>query len=85
MNLQRVQEQLREGTIELEFSLHALAEARKDGLTAEDLIEAAMAGEVVEDYGERVLLLTFATDYKIAFHIVLEYASGEPIATVVTA
>lgn len=85
MDLRRVQEQLREGSIELDFSLHALVEARKDGLTVEDLIEAAMTGELIEDYGERLLLLSFATDYKIAFHIVLEYASGERTATVVTA
>lgn len=85
MDLRRVQEQLREGEIELEFSMHALVEARKDGLTAEDLIEAAMSGEAIEDYGERVLLLAFATDHKIAFHVVLEYAPGEAMATVVTA
>lgn len=81
MNIQDVRQLLREGKIELEFSLpHALVEARKDGLTEEDLTQAAMAGEVVEDYGERILLLGFVTDYNIPFHIVLEYAPGDPVA-----
>jgi len=86
MDLQRVRELLRTEQIELELSLpHAVVEARKDGLTTEDLSEAVMSGEVVEDYGERVLLLSFAPDYHIPFHIVLEYVPGDTVATVVTA
>ncbi|MCI0485493.1 MAG: DUF4258 domain-containing protein [Blastocatellia bacterium] len=86
MKIQYVRELLREEEIELEFSLpHALVEARKDVLTEEDLTQAAMAGEVVEDYGERILLLGFVADYNIPFHIVLEYVAGDPVATIVTA
>ena len=86
MNLQRVRSLLERGEIELWFSLpHALTEARKDGLTTDDLEAAVMAGKVVEDYGERVLLLHFVTNYRIAFHVVLEYAPGDDVATVVTA
>lgn len=81
MDIHRVRELLNEGTIELEFSLpHALVEAKKDGLT-----EAVLMGEVVEDYGERALLLKFTTDYQIPFHVVLGYVLGDPVATVVTA
>ncbi len=50
-----------------------------------DLERAVMAGKLVEDYGERALLLDFASKYKIPFHIVVEYAAGDPILTVVTA
>lgn len=64
---------------------HALVEAKKDGLTVADLEGAVMAGELVEDYGERALLLDFATRYKIPFHIVIEYAPGDSMLTVVTA
>ncbi len=86
MNLQRVRDSLRRREIELDLSLpHALTEARKDGLTIEDLEAAVMAGELVEDYGERVLLFHSVADYQIPFHVVLEYAPGDDVATVVTA
>jgi hypothetical protein len=86
MDLQQVRELLRTEQIELELSLpHAVTEARKDGLTTEDLSAAVMSGEVVEDYGERLLLLGFAPDYHIPFHVVLEYFPGDPVVTVVTA
>ena len=58
MNIRQVRKLLAEQTIELEFSLrHALVEAKKDGLMAEDLTAAVLNGEVVEDYGERMPLL----------------------------
>ncbi len=86
MNLWQVRQLLKSGKISLELSLpHALVEAKKDGLTTDDLAKAAMVGEVVEDYGERILLLHSATDYQTPFHIVLEYVPGDPVATVVTA
>ena len=74
------------GQIELELSLpHAVTEARKDGLTTEDLSEAVMRGEIVEDYGERILLLSFAPDYRTPFHVVLEFVPGDAVATVMAA
>ncbi len=86
MDLQRVRQGLQTGQIELELSLpHAVTEARKDGLTTEDLSEAVMRGAVVEDYGERILLLGFASDCRIPFHVVLEFVPGDAVATVVTA
>ncbi len=86
MNPQHVRELIRRGESELDLSLpHALTEARKDGLTTTDLEAAVMNGEVVEDYGERILLLHAATEYRIPFHIVLEFVPGDEWATVVTA
>lgn len=89
MDIETIRQLLSDQTIELEFSLpHALVEAKKDGLSLADLETAVMAGEVIEDYGERALLLhfaDFATKYKIPFHIVVEYAPGDPMLTVVTA
>ena len=83
MDLQRVRQLLRTGQLELELSLpHAVTEARKDGLTTADLSEAVMSGVVVEDYGERILLLSFAPDYHIPFHVVLEFVPGDAVATV---
>lgn len=86
MNLQQVRDWLNQGRIELDLSLpHALTEARKDGLTTADLEAAVTNGEVVEDYGERVLLLHTVPEYRIPFHIVLEFVPGDEFATVVTA
>jgi len=77
---------VKQGEIELDLSLlHALTEARKDGLTTDDLEAAVMLGEVIEDYGERVLLLHSVPDYQIPFHIVLEFLAGDDRATVITA
>jgi hypothetical protein len=86
VDIKRVRQLLSDHSIDIEFSLpHALVEAKKDGLTVADLERAVMAGELVEDYGERALLLDFASEYEIPFHIVVEYATGDPILTVVTA
>jgi hypothetical protein len=86
VDLQQVRNLLKRGEIELDLSLpHALTEARKDGLTTDDLEAAVMAGEMVEDYGDRVLLLHSLPEYQIPYHIVLEYAPGDNVATVVTA
>src|SRR5438105_8355279 len=86
MNLRRVREFVKQGKIGLDLSLqHALAEARKDGLTTDDLEAAVMLGEVIEDYDERVLLLHPVPEYQIPFHIVLEFLVGDDRATVVTA
>ena len=77
---------LERGEIDLDLSLpHALTEARKDGLTTDDLEAAVMASEIVEDYGERLLLLHFVTDQRIPFHVVLEYVPSDDVATIVTA
>ena len=85
MNLQRVRDLLKRGAIELDLSLpHALTEARKDGLTTDDLEVAVIAGELVEDYGDPVLLLHFVPNYRIPFHVVLEFTEGDDRATVVT-
>jgi len=66
MNLQRVRDLLKRGAIELDLSLpHALTEARKDGLTTDDLEVAVIAGELVEDYGEFCCSILYQT---IGFH-----------------
>ena len=69
----------------VEFALpHALTEAFKDGLTVEELKRAVLKGELVEDYGTKVLLLAFTVPDRIPYHVVLEYFAGEPVATIVT-
>jgi hypothetical protein len=51
VDLRRIRTRLRSGQLDLRFTDHALTEARKDGLTADDLEDAAMHGELIEDYG----------------------------------
>lgn len=86
MDIQHIRDLLRRGEIELDLSLpHALTEARKDGLTTDDLEAAVMVGEVVEDYGDRVLLFHSLPDYRIPYHVVLECIPGDNVATIVTA
>lgn len=71
--------------MQIEFALpHALTEAFKDGLTIDELKAAVMKGEPIEDYGTRVLLLAYTTPDRIPYHVVVEYFSGDLVATVVT-
>lgn len=64
MDIDLVRKLIRDGKIEIEFSIpHAIVEARKDGLTEEDLTRAVMTGEIVENYGGRILLLYLTTDF----------------------
>lgn len=85
MNLLHLRRQIRAGRVRVEFVVHALTEAFKDGLTMEELRGAVLKGEIIEDYGTRALLLTFTTPDRIPYHVVVEYFSGDRVATVVTA
>ena len=85
MNLATVRAVLATGKVHLRFGDHAIIEARKDGLTTEDLEQAVANGEIIEDYGARALLLNFTRDDGLPCHVVLEYVSGRREATVVTA
>ena len=84
MDIDRVRRLIRQGTITLRFTDHAITEARKDGLTVDDL-EAGLRGEVIEDYDVRALLLSFTQDDGLPYHIVMEYVSRSREATIVTA
>ena len=84
MDIDRVRRLLRQGTITLRFTDHALIEARKDGLTVDDL-EEGIHGEVIEDYDVRALLLSFTQDDGLPYHIVVEYVLRLREATIVTA
>ena len=85
MDIERLRRLLTRGTVTLRFSDHAFIEARKDGLSTAHLRAASERGRVIEDYGERALLLHFAPEDRLPYHVVLEYAVGDAQATVVTA
>ena len=84
MDINRVRRLICQGTITLRFTDHAITEARKDGLTVDDL-EEGLHGEVVEDYDVRALLLSFTQDDGLPYHIVVEYVPRSREATIVTA
>src|SRR5436190_12571723 len=85
MDITRVRRLLTRTKATLRFTDHAVTEARKDGLTAEDLEETVLSGEIVEDYGVRALLLNLTKDDGLPCHIVLEYIPKADEVTVVTA
>lgn len=85
MDIRKLRRLLTQGKIDLRFADHAITEARKDGLTVEDLEDTIVKGEAIEDYGVRVLLLHFTKDDRLPCHVVLEYESGATEAVVVTA
>lgn len=85
MNLTTLRAALAASRVALRFGDHTVIEAHKDGLTTEDLEDAVAVGEIIEDYGRRVLLLSFTREDRLPCHAVLEYVSGRREATVVTA
>jgi uncharacterized protein DUF4258 len=85
MDIGRVRRLLSQNRITLRLSDHAFIEAHKDGLTAADLRAACDHGEVIEDYGIRVLLLNLTAGDRLPYHIVLEYVARARYVTVVTA
>ena len=85
MDINRVRSLLAQAKATLRFTDHAVIEARKDGLTAEDLENTILKGELIEDYGVRALLLNFTKDDGLPCHIVLEYIPKADEVTVVTA
>jgi len=85
MNLHRVRQLLAQRKVTLRFADHAVIEARKDGLVAEDLENTVTTGELIEDYGDRALLLSFTQEDRLPCHVVLEYVFDTAEAVIVTA
>jgi len=84
MDIDKVRRLLAQGKVTLRFADHAIIEARKDGLTAEDLEDAITKGELIEDYGARALFFNDTKEDRLPCHAVLEYVSGMEQAVVVT-
>lgn len=85
MNLRRLRQMVASGQVQIEFALpHALTEAFKDGLTIDELKAAVMEGDPIEDYDTRMLLLAYTSPDRILYHVVVEYFSGDYVATIVT-
>lgn len=74
MNLEAIRKLIREG--KYLFYIHALTEAKKDGVGPEDAITAILSGKVIETYPERkrVLILGYLTG-QMPLHIVCDYSN----------
>jgi len=60
------------------FYTHALTEAKKDGITPEDIIYTILTGEVIEEYPERQRVLVFAMlPHQIPLHVVCDCSQAD--------
>jgi hypothetical protein len=85
VDIDRVRRLLAGGESVLSFADHAIIEARKDGLTTEDLENTITKGERIEDYGVRALFCGYPEDDRLPCHAVLECGPGVEEAVIVTA
>ena len=85
MDIRKIRKLLVQEKVDLRFADHAITEARKDGLTVEDLEDTIVEGEIIEDYGVRALFLHFTKEDRLPCHVVLEYESGSTEVVIVTA
>jgi hypothetical protein len=85
MNIDRLRRLLAQEKLTLRFTDHAVTEARKDGLTAEDLEDTVTEGEIIEDYGVRALFLNLTKDDRLPCRVVLEYRPSAQEAVIITA
>jgi hypothetical protein len=66
------------------FYVHALTEAKKDGIAPEDAVYAILAGELVEEYPDRQRALVLATlPERVPLHVVCDY-SQQGVLLIVT-
>ena len=85
MDIRKIRRLLAQEKIDLRFTDHAITEGRKDGLTAEDMEDTIIQGNLIENYGTRALLLHYTAEDRLPCHVVLEYDSAFREATIVTA
>ena len=65
------------------FYAHALTEAKKDGVTPEDVVHAILTGEVIEEYPDRQRVLVFATiSQGMPLHVVCDYSQANVLLIV---
>ncbi len=85
MEIEDIREQVREGHYKL--SSHVAMHVLKEGFAREDIVEAILAGTVIEEYADvkRVLVCgptTLSRQAVIYIHAVCEYANPAYIAIV---
>ncbi len=78
MNIAAVRTWIQQRRVQIRHSLHALMEGQKDGLNDADLEHAVLHGEVIEDYGERALLLDFTEADHLPCHVIVTVTAYMP-------
>lgn len=83
-------EELLESREQLRVSEHALREAHKEGLRAQEVIHAIFHGRMVERYPERQRMLVVGPpwppvecdEFQVPIHVVCDYSDGDEIVAV---
>ncbi len=58
------------------FHTHALIEAKKDGVTPEDIGYVILSGEIIEEYSGRSRVLVYGTmENRMQLHVVCDYSN----------
>ena len=82
MDIDLVREYILTGYYEL--YLHALTEARKDGVEPEDVVYVLLTGKIIEEYPERQRLLIYGEmSNQLPLHVVCDLAD-ESLMYIVT-
>lgn len=62
------------------FYLHALTEAKKDGVTPEDIVHVVLTGKIIEEYPKRHRVLVYGMmTGNIPLHVVCDYTNADLI------
>jgi hypothetical protein len=66
------------------FYIHALTEAKKDGIGPEDAVRAVLTGEVIEEYPDRQRVLMYAMlPGEMPLHGICDYSQADALLIVI--
>jgi hypothetical protein len=78
LDIETIRRLVREG--KYYFYVHALTEAKKDGVTPEDAVQVILIGEIIEEYSKRSRVLVYGMmSVQIPLHVVCDYSNDELI------
>ncbi len=76
MDIETIRRLVREG--KYYFYVHALTEAKKDGVTPEDSVHVILTGKIIEEYPERERVLVFGTMAgNVPLHVVCDHSNED--------
>jgi len=78
LDIETIRRLVREG--KYYFYVHALTEAKKDGVTPDDLVHVVLTGEIIEEYPKRKRVLVYGMmTINIPLHVVCDYSNDDLI------
>jgi len=76
LDIEQIRSLVRDG--QYFFYVHALTEAKKDGVTPEDVVHVILTGRVIEEYPERRRLLIYGAMLNgLPLHVVCDTSAGD--------